>query len=186
MKNKGIICIETEWQITKKDNCRELNTEPLLKFLEEHYGIPYIYRRTATRGELEYYLKQFHKKKYDRYSIFYFNFHGWTKEICLESGERISINELTDLADGLFANRFIHFSSCRTLLGSENILAEIKEKSGAKMITGYTKSVVADLSAIHDIALMQQLITKKQLSSITNTLKKMYGGLEDKLGFRII
>lgn len=38
----GIICIETEWQITKKGSRRAINSEPLVKFISEMYGIPYI------------------------------------------------------------------------------------------------------------------------------------------------
>ena len=60
----GIICIETEWQITKKANRLSLNSEPLIRFISEMYGVPYIYRRVATLAELNYYLKQFQKAEY--------------------------------------------------------------------------------------------------------------------------
>jgi len=59
MKGKGIICIETEWEITTKNNSRYLNSEPLLQFISKMYGIPYIYRKVATVEELKYYFKQF-------------------------------------------------------------------------------------------------------------------------------
>ena len=84
----GIICIETEWQITKKSNRLSLNSEPLKKYISEMYGIPYIHRRVATLGELKYYLEQFSKKEYmNNYSILYFSFHGNTNAIQLE-GEK--------------------------------------------------------------------------------------------------
>ena len=76
---QGIICIETEWQITKRSNRLSLNSEPLMKYISEMYDIPYIYRRVATLGELKYYLEQFSKKEYmNNYSILYFSFHGNT------------------------------------------------------------------------------------------------------------
>ncbi|MFC2372154.1 hypothetical protein, partial [Segatella oris] len=62
---KGIICIETEWQITTQSNKRNINTEPLIRFLHELNNAPYIYRRVATREELRYYLKKFHNKEYN-------------------------------------------------------------------------------------------------------------------------
>lgn len=37
MKN-GIICIETEWLITKSSNRLSLNSEPLMKYISEMYG----------------------------------------------------------------------------------------------------------------------------------------------------
>ena len=40
----GIICIETEWQITTNRNRRTLNTEPLMQYIHETYKVPYIYR----------------------------------------------------------------------------------------------------------------------------------------------
>lgn len=61
----GIICIETEWQVTKKKNRLTLNSEPLLRYVSEMYQIPYFYRRVATKSELSYYLKQFSKKEYE-------------------------------------------------------------------------------------------------------------------------
>ena len=84
---KGIICIETEWQITTQSNKRNINTEPLIRFLHELNNAPYIYRRVATREELRYYLKKFHNKEYNNYGIFYFSFHGDTHKIVLE-GEK--------------------------------------------------------------------------------------------------
>jgi len=186
MKQKGIICIETEWQITTRGNKRNLNTEPLLKFIGNSYGIPYIYRKVATKEELTYYLNQFHKKEFEKYEILYFSFHGNTQKISLENGEQLSLEDLSNIANGLFENRFIHFSSCRTLLGSDNILKNFKTNCGAKMVTGYTKSVATDLSATHDIALLQQILTKKHLPSIIRNMDKLYGGLEKELGFKFL
>ena len=181
---KGIICLETEWQITKKRSQLSLNSEPLLRFLEESLGISYIYRRIATLGELEYYLKQFRKNDYDKYEIFYFNFDG-THGIQLE-GEKdfLSLDDLLAIGGEVFNNRFVHFSSCRTLLGSQVAIDKFKKESGAKSVSGYTKSVDSILSAIHDIALFRECLEKKQISTIFRQLKLMYGGLQEKLGFR--
>ena len=59
---KGIICIETEWEITTKASRRYLNSEPLLQFLSKTHGVPYIYRKVATIEELKYYFKHLAKK----------------------------------------------------------------------------------------------------------------------------
>ena len=81
------------------------------------------------------------------------------------------------LGDGVFENRYVHFSSCRTLLGSDKKLEEIKQSTRAKMVSGYTKSVDQGLSAIHDIALMQQIIDKSQRATIIKNIEKLYSGL---------
>lgn len=54
------------------------------------------------------------------------------------------------MANGAFENKFVHFSSCRTMLGSENSLEQFKINTGAAYISGYTTSVNGVLSAINE------------------------------------
>lgn len=87
MKN-GIICIETEWEHTVAQNRMSLHTKALLDFLEKSWGCKVIYRRVATKSELQYYLNRFALSKYkEDYSIIYLSFHGDTHSIFLE-GEK--------------------------------------------------------------------------------------------------
>ena len=181
----GIICIETEWQLTKKGNRRNLNSEPLMKFISESNKIKYIYKQVATRGELEYYLKQFRKKEYSGYDILYFNFHGETHLIQLEGEkEGLTLDELQKIGGNVFEDRFVHFSSCRTLLGSENDIERFKNESKAKIVSGYRKSVDTYLSAVHDIALIGAYIKYSQKPAIFKHMSQLYGELEEKLGFK--
>lgn len=181
----GIICIETEWQITKKSHRLNLNSEPLMKYISEMYKIPYIYRRIATLSELQYYMKQFCKKEYtSKYDILYFSFHGQTHTIHLE-GEKndISLEELVEMGNTVFQNRYIHFSSCRTLLGSSSIAESFKERTGAKIVSGYKKSVDGNLSAILDIALLGEYIKHTRISVVEKNMTKNFGELQKILGF---
>ena len=183
----GIICIETEWQITKKDLRRNLNTEPLMRFMGEMYDVSCIYRKVATRSELTYYLKQFQKKEYDRYNVLFFSFHGDKNCICLEGEkEELSLDTLADLGNDVFRDRYVHFSSCRTFLGADDILYAFKERTGARYISGYTKSVKTDLSAIHDISLLSNFLFSKRPSTVFKKMEKLYKGAEEELGFRYI
>lgn len=107
MKQKnGIICLETEWEHTIERNRRSIHTKPLLDFLEKSSGCEIIYRRVATKNELQYYLKRFNLAKYDNYSIIYLSFHGDTHSIFLE-GEKgdeavLNLSDLAHLSDGVF------------------------------------------------------------------------------------
>ena len=187
----GIICIETEFEITTKENRRNMDTESLLRFLEEGHQIPYIYRRVATRGELKYYLRKFAQVDYmKRYKILYFSFHGETHCIELE-GEKgdnkiLTLKELADMGGSVFKGRFVHFSSCYTMLGSEAVAFDFKKETGAKLVSGYSKSVDTIRSAIHDICLFDTFITYTQMPSIYKRLETVYGGLTKELGFKII
>lgn len=183
----GIICIETEWQITKKGSRRAINSESSVKFISEMYGIPYIYRRVATKSELQYFLNQFAKKEYtEKYDILYFSFHGQPHAIHLEvEKEDISLDEQLDMGGMVFKNRFVHFSSCRTLIGSSVVAISFKEKSSTKLLSGYTMSVDGTLSAIHDIALFGEYLKRIRMSAVINNMDKNFGELEKTLGFVI-
>lgn len=163
-----------------------MNSEPLMKYISEMYGIPYIYRRVATLGELKYYLGQFSKKEYmNNYSILYFSFHGNTNVIQLEGEkEGLQLDTLLEIGGNVFENRLVHFSSCRTLLGSSVRAEAFKATSKARILSGYTKSVDSSLSAIHDIAYFGEFLIRAKISAVFNNLEKNFGGLEDTLGFK--
>lgn len=187
----GIICLETEWEHTVKCNRLSLHTKALLEFLEKSKGCKVIYRRVATRTELQYYLRRFGTAEYKEYSVFYLSFHGDTQGIYLEGEKKdenfISLKELAEMSCGAFENKFVHFSSCRTFLGSENVLGQFKINTGASYISGYTTSVDGILSAINDIAYFDQIFsfqTKKAL--VKSAMDKYYQGLGQKLGFKIL
>lgn len=187
MKMKGIICLETEFELTGKSSRRALNTEPLLHFLSNTHGIPYIYRKVATIEELKYYMTHFAKKKYaNNYNIYYFSFHGDTHLIQFESGESLDLDDLGKLANGIFEGKFVHFGSCRTMLGSLSAVEEFRLNTRAKFVSGFTKSVPCDLCAIHDAAFISEILTCKQMPTIINHMDKYYGGLQKKLGFRFV
>ena len=183
----GIICLETEWKHTKAGNKRSLDSEPLLTFIGKAFNCNTIYRRIATKAELQFYLNRFSLKAYENYSIFYLSFHGNTKAIQLEGDGEIKLCELSDLANGCFAGRYVHFSSCRTMLGSEQDLFRFKNDTGAKSISGYTKQVDCTLSAINDIAYFDQILKHSQRTDLAeHNMIKLYEGLGRELGFKII
>jgi len=185
----GIICIETEFKIISKRKDRiDMDTESLLRFMHEGHQIPFIYRRVATKGELEYYLHQFSRPEYMKnYGILYFSFHGSTHSIYLEGDKiELSLSDLAELGGNVFENRLVHFSSCNTMLGSQAVIENFKNETGAKLVSGYSKKVDAIKSAINDICLFDTFIRYKQTPSITNRMETVYGGLSKELGFKII
>ena len=96
----------------------------------KNLGCKVIYRRVATKGELQYYLRRFATSEYNDYSIFYLSFHGDTHSIFLEgekkTEKKLTLKELSAMAKEVFTDRFVHFSSCRTLLESDKELEEFK------------------------------------------------------------
>ena len=182
----GIICLETDWEYTR--NRMSLHTEPLLEFLGKAWKCRFIYRRVATLSELQFYLNKFNtqKNKAD-YPIFYLSFHGDTRSIQLEADTLVTLDELAKMADGCFDGRHIHFSSCCTLLGGEKQLAKFKNEVGAKSVSGYTKKVNGVLSAINDIAYIDQIFRHPiRPDYAEQCMLKYYEGLGVELGFRVL
>ncbi len=188
----GIICIETEWEHTVESSQSSLHTKALLEFFEKSYKCDVIYRRVATRQELRYYLKRFSLKPYkEKYSILYFSFHGNTHSIILEGekNKEMTLDELADMANeanNCFSKRTVHFSSCRTFIGSEKYIEDFKSKTGALFVSGYTTTVDSVLSAIHDIAYFDQIFRHQVKTALTaSAMERYYKGLGDKLGFKM-
>ena len=185
---QGIICLETEWSFNKKKLKDDFTSEPLLKFLKSYYNIDYIYRRVATCSELSYYLKEFSKKTFAKYGIFYFSFHGEKNCIILE-GEKdeasVNLNKLAEISSAAFDDKIVHFSSCRTLIGSEEPIKQFKHITNAKIVSGYRKFVDPMRSAIHDVAYFDELQNRCKLGLMKNAMTKLYGELGKELGFEM-
>ena len=45
----------------------------------------------------------------------------------------LNLSDLAHLSDGVFKDRFVHFSSCRTLLGSEKELENFKRRDWSQV-----------------------------------------------------
>lgn len=97
------------------------------------------------------------------------------------------MSDLAEMSNGTFTDKFVHFSSCRTFLGSNKELEHFKEETGATSISGYTKSVDCILSVINDLSYFDQIFRHKTKKTyLASAMDKYYGGLGKELGFRIL
>lgn len=188
---KGIFCLETEWDFSTKKLKDPTSVEPMLNFMKNINKMDFVYRRVATKPELVFYLKELSKATFNKYEIVYFSFHGETRSICLEGENKnnssISLNEIAELANGAFYNKFVHFSTCNTLTGSESEIEYFKKVTNARLVSGYTRGVDYTLSSILDIAYFNELEhTSIKFGTIENRLNRHYSGLIKKLGFKIV
>lgn len=191
-KVHDIICLEAEWLYNscKRSNRFNLKTEPLLNCLKEFYGCKVIYRHILHRADLQHYLNYFtpDKREFKNYKIVYIACHGDESALSLEGKDGdINLEELADMAGSFFEGRIVHFSSCSTLADSEAV-EKFKKRTGAKLVSGYTKSVDAMKSAIADMALFNDLMyIDKRFGVITNeehsSFRKTYRSLLKELSF---
>lgn len=191
----NIICFDTEWLYNnhKKDEKFSFNCEPMLKALQDRYGIEYIYRRILTREDLIHYMKQFNgKRSKDNFPLIYFSSHGWDGSVYLE-GERkressiIDLEQLAQLWPDFFKGRIVHFSSCRTMYDLEKV-KRFKKDSHAKKVSGYKVSVDAMDSLAFDFGYFNalQLYSIQTISKETSRFQKHYASLIDYLQFCIV
>ena len=186
---KKIFCLETEWDLTKTKKMRDKTSiQPLLTFLEQTEKIEYVFRNVASRSDLSYYLSHLKYKTYNDFQIVYFAFHGNSKiiDIPSEPNNPLTFSELAELSKGLLQDKIVHFGSCRTLNTSEQKIKEFKELTGAKLVSGYTKTIDFVRSSILDIAYFSELERTINLGTIENKMNKRYGELMKDLGFKII
>ena len=163
----------------------------MLEFMKHRNDMDFVHRRVATKSELIFYLQQLRKATFNKYEIVYLSFHGQTQHIFLEGEKKqkntVSLMELADIANGAFINKFVHFSTCRTFLGSEIELEAFKNKTGARLVSGYTRSVDYTLSSFMDIAYFNEINnTSVKFNTIVNRIDKLYSGLKQELGFKIL
>jgi len=178
---KNILAIEGEWtnRLTDKETIKSS-----LSFLDEVYGIKYIFRKVNTFNSLIDYLHQGTKAGYKKYGIIILAFHGSKKGIELE-GKDISLKELANECEGVLEDKLIHFSSCSIIQNIDEI-RYFKKITGAKKVMGYSKDVDFLESTLFDIALLQKLNEYDKAGNVVNYLQSNYPSLYEKLGFKLV
>lgn len=185
---RKIFCLETEWNMSRTRKMRDRTSMlPLLTFLEESSKIEFVFRNVASRNDLQFYLSQLRYKTYDQFEIVYFAFHGITRSIDIPSEPEhpLELTELAELSNGLLKNRIIHFGSCRTLNTSDRIINGFKIASGARIVSGYTKTIDFVKSSILDIAYFSEIQRSSKVHTLKSRIHRSYGSLATELGFKL-
>ena len=183
MASKNIFCLEGEWEKSLKGRSSIL---PTLEFLDQCYDVKYVFRKVAMKGDLYFYLNKAMRAEYKSYSIINLAFHGSSQEIEMASGENISLSEIGEDYKGVFEGKVIHFGSCSTLRTSKDNLYSFMEKTGALIVSGYTKKIDFIESSMFDIAYFSLLQRYDRLGYVNARLSKDYAGLYERLGFTMV
>ena len=181
---QNIFCLEGEWNST---NLKEKTTvKPLINFMEETFGIEYVFRKVNSKESFLKYLENlnyYRKGKFKSYGILYLAFHGESNCIYLDNEDHITLDEIIEETDGLLTDRIIHFGSCKTLKLDESDLKKFLKKSGAKAVSGFSQYIDFLDSSLFDIAYLTCLTGYDKTGYIYNHMIKNYGELTNKLGF---
>jgi hypothetical protein len=192
-KSKGIYCIEGDWWGKPH---RQSSVQPMLELLSkwDFCPVPYVCRDVATRDEFDYYLKQCTQKKFARFPIIYFAFHGAKGEVHIgdarKSDSKVDIQEIAETLEGRCAGKVLYFGCCDTLRIHGNELKGILKRTGAKAVCGYTCEVDWLESTAFDTMLLGQFqcnaITSSGLRAVQSRIRKIAKTLVDRLEFRMV
>jgi len=176
----GIFCLEGDWSNNLTDKS---SVKPVLDLLENVNGTNVIHRNVGTKEELSYYSSKWIQKKYDKFQVGYFAFHGEPGTLKL-GGASVAIEEIGELLEGKCAGKIIYFGSCSVLSIPEDRLNEFKKITKAKSVCGYNKDVDWIMSSAFDLLLFDALSYYNfSPSRSLNYLKKNAPGLIVNLDF---
>lgn len=181
MIQRKILAIEGEWQ----DNLRHTETAAsALRFLQELDRIEFVHRRTPTR---EAFLQYLDWGVDEGYRFLYLAGHGDKGELKL-GADFITLKHLSDrLAGRLTSNTVIHWSTCNFMQVGHKAVESFKLKTGAGLVSGYTREVEFLESMLLDMAWMAFLQETRSRERIQKEfLKGPLEGLVEKLGFTVV
>jgi hypothetical protein len=183
-KPKGVFCLEGSWALDG-DLTDRFSVEQQLRMFESAEVCEVIHRDVATQDEFKYYLVEWLKKKYARYPLAYFAFHGARGNLTI--GKTILTLETlaTMIGPQGASDRILYFGSCSTMAVAEDKLKGFCRATGAKAIVGYTRRIDWLESAAFDCLLVPKLIEPTRIRPIFTSLEKDHPGFVRRLGLRI-
>mgnify|MGYP003974485591 CR=1 FL=1 len=175
----SVFCLEGDWRsdLRKRDSVR-----PILDLMAQEDKVKYIHRDVGTVEELEFYLRKWRQRAYQRYSIGYFAFHGEKGGIWI-GRKQLSLVELADLMGSSCQGRIIYLGSCSTLGAGKRAMTRFLGLTKARCVCGYTTDVDWYPSAAFEILLFDAFTKFKRRDAMDRHLRK-YTGLIRELGFK--
>lgn len=188
MTRKGIYCLEGLWDDNLKDRSTVL---PILELLEKSGVCKYMYHSCATPNELEFFLKKWKQKGFNKkFPILYLAFHGVKDAILITNNVRYSLTQLGEILDNSCDGKVIFFASCETLNNDERKIQSFLKKTGAIAAVGYKQEVEWMLATAFELlvldAFQQDRFDSKGIEKIKRKIKTEYGKLHQQLYFRMV
>ena len=170
---RGVFCIETPVWFGDTD---KRSMRPMLQWLHDVYGTPFLYRDAISLEEFYRYLGMWGEMKCgpagedEQYPILILAYHGdidgiWVTdqqpgEIETEDEDESPLVQLQDIAeflDGRCKNKVVHFASCSTISVSNSTIGEFLETTGASAVSGYAEEVDWTWSMAFDLLYLQAI-----------------------------
>lgn len=165
---RGVFCLEGAWDPAALHKGQTV--QPILELLAKDKRVPYVHRDCATRSDVVYYLEQFTLKRYDRFPILYFAFHGTPGNVLLCDGA-MSLDEIEAHLYHQARGCVIVFGTCSTLGVGKRRITQFLSATQAIAVCGYTKDVDWIPSTALELLLMYQLTGAKFTNAGMNAVR---------------
>jgi len=182
-KKKNIFCIEGSWE---NDHRSQLSVSKALEFLECVEQVNIILKQCYNEETLKQLIDDSMQKKYDKYSVLYFAFHGVDGEICVgKRNKTVSLDKIAEMIGDRANGKIIHFGCCNTLSIGKRAINKFLKSTNALAVSGYAKEIDFIRSTVYDLIYFQQCQEFKSIKSIQNKMKVYHNKLGNELGFII-
>jgi hypothetical protein len=181
-RRKNIIAIEA-WENYELEP--RAGMKSLLDFLTITNQTGYNYNFVYTPTELKYILETIPTKNY---SLLYFALHGYPEQISLGSKTEfeIGLDQLAEWMGYRFQGFGLHFASCAIMNSWEDTLSSFKQKTGLAFISGFTRYVEFQSSAIVDHALIAEWAYSRSYRRMFDRLTNNHKTLLKNNGFEYL
>lgn len=185
---KGIYCLEGMWSSSVKDKS---TIQPILELMEKKGVCEHLYRSSATREELAFFLSKWKVKTVqNKFPIIYFGFHGQKGCICLAGKHVFTLNELADLLEDRARGKVFFFASCETLNIDERRIKNLLERTGAIAAIGYKVQVDWMMATAFELLVLDALQSDKfdwrGIQNIKHHIEAEYGKIGKILKYRMV
>lgn len=181
-KTKYIYCLEGDWE---KDLRKKVSIVSTLVYLNDCFNIKYVYKNCPTIDSFNHYLKEYHKKRYDKHTILYLACHGKQNEIILGK-DTITLDKFEENNKGLLKNKIIHFGTCSSLDLKKERLVRFVENTGALCVSGYQSDIEFNNSTILDVLYFKKWQDFKDVRCVERDMKKEYKEFVKSLKFIMV
>lgn len=182
---RDVFCLESDWSSDMRD---QATVGHLLTLLKDLRVLKQPIRKPVdTKDGLLNRVTQWTQKRYSRYTVLYLASHGEPGAIRI-GRDRVLLDELAEAMVGCRNGCFVHFGCCETLAVDRRHLTRFLRRTGAKLISGYTKEVDWVQSAAFELLLLNEFQTNRTPAQIASHIAKHHRAmyvLAKGLGWRM-
>lgn len=155
----------------------------MLELLDGLEQIRFAYRDASTTTELELYLRQWTQRQYSDFGFGYLAFHG-DPGLIYVGRRKYTLQDLGTALEGRCEGRVLYFGSCATLDVDREVAEDLRRRTKARAVCGYTEDVPMIEGCAFELNLISSVTWYARIDAAFKYLTRNHGGACDTLGLR--